>query len=88
MDILPIQASSVPCERVFSSSKQTITARRSQLTSQLVETLQLLKFSAKKDRQLTFTSGLDKDEEMRQLEEKEAAEQPEDLRSYFNSMQE
>jgi hypothetical protein len=87
MDILPIQASSVPCERVFSSSKQTITARRNQLSSKLVETLQLLKFSAKKGRQLTFTSGLDRDEETRQLEEKEAAEPPEDLKSYLNTMQ-
>jgi hAT family C-terminal dimerisation region len=87
MDILPIQASSVPCERVFSSSKQTITARRNQLSPQLVETLQLLKFSAKKGHQLTFTSGLDRDEETRQLEEKEDVEPPEDLRSYFNNMQ-
>jgi hypothetical protein len=88
MDILPIQASSVPCERVFSSSKQTITARRSQLSPQLVEALQLIKFNAKQGWQLTFTSGLDKDEEVRELEQRAATEPAEDLRSYFNSMQE
>lgn len=88
MDILPIQASSVPCERVFSSSKQTVTARRSQLSPQMVEALQLLKFGAKQGRQLTFTDGLDKDEELAGLEEKEAAEPTEDLRSYFQNIQE
>jgi hAT family C-terminal dimerisation region len=88
MDILPIQASSVPCERVFSSSKQTITARRSQLSPQLVEALQLIKFDTKQGRKLTFTEGFDKDDEVKALEEKEAAEPTEELRSYFQSLQE
>jgi len=39
MDILPIQAFSVPCERVFSSSKETIIARRNALSPHLVEAL-------------------------------------------------
>lgn len=85
MDILPIQASSVPCERVFSSSKETITAKRSQLRPPLVEALQLLKFSAKQGRQLNFTKGLDRDEEIHELEEREAAQPTEELGSYFNS---
>jgi hAT family C-terminal dimerisation region len=90
MDILPIQASSVPCERVFSSSKQTITARRSQLNPQLVEALQLIKFEAKQVRELTFTIGLDKDDEVRELEEIAAAEPTQELtsESYLHNVQE
>jgi len=57
MDILPAQASAVPCERVFSSSKETCTLRRSRLSPQLMEALQVLKFSFKQDR-LTFTDDL------------------------------
>ena len=45
MDILPAQASAVPCERLFSSSKETCTPRRNRLTSDLMEALQTLKFS-------------------------------------------
>jgi len=57
MDVLPAQASAVPCERVFSSSKETDTARRSNLSSFKVEELQLLKFGYRGDR-LSFTEGL------------------------------
>lgn len=57
MDVLPAQASAVPCERVFSSSKETCTLRRSRLSPQLMEALQVLKFSFKQDR-LTFTDDL------------------------------
>ncbi|KAF9476261.1 hypothetical protein BDN70DRAFT_812584, partial [Pholiota conissans] len=32
LDILPIHASAVPCEHVFSSSEQTDTGRRSNLS--------------------------------------------------------
>ena len=56
MDYLPIQASAVPCERLFSSGKETTTARRNRLTAELMEALQLLKFHLKKSR-LTFTDG-------------------------------
>ncbi|SJL09542.1 uncharacterized protein ARMOST_12922 [Armillaria ostoyae] len=49
MDILPIQGSSVPCERVFSSGKQTTTDRRSRITPELMEALQMLKFGLKHD---------------------------------------
>jgi hypothetical protein len=44
MDVLPMQASSVPCERVFSSSKETDTLRRSQLSLEMMEMFQVLKF--------------------------------------------
>ena len=39
-----MQASAVPCERVFSSSKVTDADRRSKLDPRFMETLQILKF--------------------------------------------
>lgn len=55
LDILPAQASAVPCERVFSSSKETDTLRRANLAPSTMEALQSLKFLFKQDR-LDFTS--------------------------------
>jgi hypothetical protein len=46
MDYLPIQASAVPSERIFSSSAQTDTARRNRIKPILMESLQMLKFGA------------------------------------------
>ncbi|KAF8503826.1 kinase-like domain-containing protein [Russula emetica] len=56
-DILHIwEVSSVPCEHVFSSAKVTDTLKRNQIHLMLMEALQTLKFSLKKDRQLiSFT---------------------------------
>lgn len=62
LDYLPIQASSVPCERVFSSSAETDTKKRNRISSELMEALQLLKFGYKKDR-LNFTGDLLADRE-------------------------
>ena len=45
MDILPIQASSVPCERVFSSAKETITPRRNRLAPDTMEACQMIKYA-------------------------------------------
>jgi hypothetical protein len=56
MDYLPIQASAVPCERVFSSSGETDTKRRNRIHPILMEALQMLKFSLKQ-RRLNFTEG-------------------------------
>jgi hAT family C-terminal dimerisation region len=56
LDYLPIQASSVPCERVFSSAKETDTLKRNRIHPVLMEALQTLKFSLKKER-LNFTGG-------------------------------
>lgn len=56
MDYLPIQASSVPCERVFSSSAETDTKRRNRISPDLMEALQVLKFHLKKER-LNFMAG-------------------------------
>ncbi|KAF9526303.1 hypothetical protein CPB83DRAFT_908555 [Crepidotus variabilis] len=57
MDVLPAQASAVPCERVFSSSKETCIVRRSNIDAPLLEGLQILKFSIKNDR-LNFVDNL------------------------------
>jgi hypothetical protein len=83
MDILPIQASSVPCERVFSSSKETITARRNALSPNLVEALQLLKYANKQGKGISFIEGLEEDEELAELEKREEGESVEELGSYL-----
>lgn len=57
MDVLPAQASSVSSERVFSSSKETCTLQRANVSPLVLEALQVLKFSFKQDR-LNFTSDL------------------------------
>ncbi|KIK21669.1 hypothetical protein PISMIDRAFT_103770 [Pisolithus microcarpus 441] len=44
MDYLLIQASSVPCERVFSSSTDTDMKKRNQISPILMEALQMLKY--------------------------------------------
>lgn len=62
LDIMPVQASAVPCERVFSSSKETDTLRRSNLDPILMEVLQVLKYFYRSDR-LAFTEGLMANEE-------------------------
>jgi len=56
MDYLPIQASAVPCERIFSSSAETGTKKRNRISPLLMEALQMLKFHLKKER-LNFTAG-------------------------------
>jgi hypothetical protein len=45
MDVLPAQASSVPCERLFSSGKLIATDKRSRLGHECFEELQILKFA-------------------------------------------
>jgi len=58
MDYLPIQALSVPCEHIFLSAKETDTLKRNRMNPMLMEALQTLKFSLKKDRQsISFTEG-------------------------------
>jgi hAT family C-terminal dimerisation region len=56
MDYLPIQASAVPCERIFSSSAETNTKKRNRISPLLMEALQMLKFHLKKER-LNFMQG-------------------------------
>ena len=55
MDYLPIQASSVPCKWIFSSSSETNTKKQNQIASLLMEALQMLKFYLKKEH-LNFTN--------------------------------
>ena len=57
IDILPVQASAVSCERIFSSSKETCALRRNLLSSTLLEVLQVLKHIYKQGH-LDFTSDL------------------------------
>jgi hypothetical protein len=45
LDILPIPASSVPCERLFSAAKEIANDRRSRLGSKKFEELQVMKFA-------------------------------------------
>src|ERR1700687_5518960 len=56
MDYLAVQATSVPCERVFSSAKETDTAKRNRISPLLMEALQMSKFWLKKQR-LNFMDG-------------------------------
>ena len=58
MDYLLIQVSSVPCECVFLLAKETDTLKCNQIHPMLIEALQMLKFSLKKDWQsISFTNG-------------------------------
>ena len=57
LDVLPAQASAVPCERIFSSSKETDSLRRANMSSWKMEELQFIKFGYRSDR-LTFTEHL------------------------------
>lgn len=57
LDVLPAQASAVSCERVFSSSKETDSLHRNQLSPEVMEALQILKYIYKQAR-LNFTSDL------------------------------
>jgi hypothetical protein len=47
-DYLPIQASAIPCECIFSSSTKTDTKRRNHIGPLMMEALQMLKFHLKK----------------------------------------
>ncbi len=86
MDILPIQATSVPCERVFSASKETTTARRNRLGPKMVQALQILKFQGKHMKELSFTEGLKEGDEIAELEAEEAAKPVEDMTGYLKDM--
>ncbi|EKM53140.1 uncharacterized protein PHACADRAFT_99044, partial [Phanerochaete carnosa HHB-10118-sp] len=85
MDILPIQASAMPCERVFSSGKITVTDWRNKISGELMEALQILKFRFKQSHSLSFTHGLDIEEKLKNLES-HAEESPEEISSYLASL--
>ncbi|KAF7347428.1 HAT family dimerization domain-containing protein [Mycena venus] len=89
VDILPIQGSAVPCERVFSSSAETDTVRRNRTAPDLMEAFQMLKFSIKKGRGLNFTAGTSRDEEiaLMEAETEERGLVPEDPTGYSSFIQ-
>lgn len=64
LDYLAIQASSVPCERAFSSSSLTDTKRRNRLGPMMFEALQVLKHWYKKDRIKWMDKWITAEEEM------------------------
>ena len=86
MDIIPIQASSVPCERVFSSGKETMALRRRRITANLMEALQMLKYSIKKGRPLNFTQGMRWAEELTEFEFAARTERVGDAEAYGRSL--
>lgn len=55
LDVMPVQASAVACERVFSSSKETDALRRRCTAPSFFEILQRFKFSIKKARLYELT---------------------------------
>lgn len=69
LDYLPIQGSAVPCERVFSSGKETMTMRRNRIGHDLMEALQMLKFSLRTGKELNFTEAAKEEEEVKILED-------------------
>lgn len=86
---MPVQATSVPSERIFSASKQTTTARRNRLGPKIMEAMQILKFQAKDQREeVNFTKGFSLQEEFDDLEEREAVKCTEILKEYFDGMHE
>jgi len=54
LDILPVQASTVPCKHIFSSSKQSREDHQNRATPKLFEALQFWKHALKKNH-LDFT---------------------------------
>ena len=88
MDILPIQGSSVPCKRVFSSAKETMTDRCSHIQPELMEGLQLLKYLVKHGHSLSFTAGCswrEEEEELKRLMVIDG-DAPENLKAFHESL--
>ena len=86
MDILPIQATSVPCERAFSSGKETMAPHHRRISPDLIEALQLLKYSIHKGPSLSFTEGLSWDGEFKEFEYMARSTPSEDPDTYGRSL--
>ncbi|KAG6805738.1 hypothetical protein H0H92_014195 [Tricholoma furcatifolium] len=84
LDILPCQASSVPCERLFSASKQTADDRRSRLGPKLFEHLQILKFAWRDKVQDLATLNLKHVSEVNLEEFTELLSQEQELETWDN----
>ena len=88
MGIIPIQASSVPCERVFSFGKETMAPRRRHISPKLMESLQMLKYSIQKGRPLNFTQGMQWKDELIEIEYAARLEPLGDAEAYGHSLKE
>ena len=88
IDYLAIQGSAVPCERVFSSAKETTTPRRNRIHADLMEMLQMLKFSLKGGESLNFTQGTSREDVVSYLDTllDEENSVPEDIHAYMQSL--
>lgn len=67
-----------------------MTARRNRISPELMEALQLLKYSIRQGRGLNFTDGLDWGQELHELETYDDAQMqlPEDVNSFIQSLTE
>jgi hypothetical protein len=83
MDIIPIQATSVPCERAFSSGKETMAPRRRRIAPDLMEALQILKYSIRK---VNFTEGMSWSDEMKEFEYMARTAPSEDADTYGRNL--
>jgi hypothetical protein len=70
LDFIPIQASAVPSERVFSLSAEADTKKWNRINPVLMEALQMLKFALKQSH-LDFTKGWIMPQSMLQEQEPE-----------------
>lgn len=63
-------------------------ARRNKISAELMEALQMLKYSIKRGRGLDFTKGMSRDEELEMLEAQmnEERRTPEDMSSFVDSL--
>ncbi|KAG5633589.1 hypothetical protein H0H81_006667 [Sphagnurus paluster] len=78
LDYIPMQASAVPCEHVFSSASETDTKRQNKLNPNLFEALQILKFTHQRER-LNFTADLLTPEESMVVDTGDAVDGVEDV---------
>jgi hypothetical protein len=88
LDYLAIQGSAVPCEHVFSSAKETMTDRRNRIQEDLMEMLQMLKFSLKSGKQLDFSKETSREDVIAYVESVLDAEAaiPEDINAFIQSL--
>ncbi|KIK92809.1 hypothetical protein PAXRUDRAFT_829606 [Paxillus rubicundulus Ve08.2h10] len=68
LDIFFVQASSAPCERVFSSGKDTDTARRNSLSPRMLAVFRVLKFLFRSERLSCSNQWCDTEQEMLEKE--------------------
>ncbi|KAG5633476.1 hypothetical protein H0H81_007530 [Sphagnurus paluster] len=78
LNYIPVQASAVPFERVFSSASETNTKRQNKLNPNLFEALQILKF-AHRHEWLNFTADLLTPEESMVVDTGDAVDGVEDV---------